>query len=123
MAVFSKTSRQHLDTCHPDLQLLMEEVIKRTDVTILCGHRDEAAQTDAYIHHVSKLQWPKSRHNSYPSEAVDIAPYPIEWSNIERFKQLATIVKECAARLAIDVEWGGDWNTFLDYPHWQLKKK
>ena len=30
------------------------------------------------------------------------------------------VVKQAAAELGIPIEWGGDWRTFKDGPHWQL---
>jgi peptidoglycan L-alanyl-D-glutamate endopeptidase CwlK len=121
MPKFSVISKERLDTCHPDLIRLMNEVIKHTDISILCGHRGEEEQNKAFNEGKSKVRFPFSKHNKTPSLAVDIAPYPIDWSDIQRFKDLAEIVKECAEKLDISVEWGGDWVKFKDYPHWQLK--
>ena len=36
----------------------------------------------------SKLSWLESKHNCEPSRAVDIAPYPIDWDDRERFSHL-----------------------------------
>lgn len=121
MPNFSKTSLDRLRTCHPDLQRLMYAVIEDYDFSVLCGHRTEKEQNKAYKEGKSKLRYPASHHNKLPSLAVDIAPYPIDWDNIERFKALAAIVKDKAEELDIEIEWGGDWRTFKDYPHWQLK--
>ena len=30
-------------------------------------------------------------------------------------------VKKKAKELGIDIEWGGDWTSLKDYPHWQVK--
>jgi peptidoglycan L-alanyl-D-glutamate endopeptidase CwlK len=123
MPKFSVISKERLDTCHPDLIMLMNEVIKHTDISILCGHRGEEEQNKAFNEGKSKVRFPFSKHNKTPSLAVDIAPYNngINWNDIQRFKDLAEIVKECAEKLDISVEWGGDWVKFKDYPHWQLK--
>jgi peptidoglycan L-alanyl-D-glutamate endopeptidase CwlK len=121
MPKFSVISKERLDTCHPDLIRLMNEVIKHTDISILCGHRGEEEQNKAFNDGKSKVRFPFSKHNKTPSLAVDIAPYPIDWNDIQRFKDLAEIVKDAADKLDISVEWGGDWVKFKDYPHWQLK--
>lgn len=124
MANFSPTSLKRLATCQPELQRLFLAVIEEFDCTILCGHRPEREQMMAYDAGTSKLKWPLSRHNSLPSQAIDVAPSPIDWSNIARFGELAAVVKRKAKELGIEVEWGGEiWPTFKDYPHWQLKKK
>lgn len=67
----------------------------------------------------------KSRHipstnKSGMCEAVDIAPYPIDWKDLKRFKMLSEHIKKVARILNIQVAWGGDWKTFKDYPHWEL---
>ena len=121
MPKFSKQSLDRLATCHPDLQRLMHAVIRRVDITILCGHRGETEQNAAFANHTSQLKWPKGKHNKLPSLAVDIAPYPVDWNNVQRFKDVAEIVKQEATDLDIDIEWGGDWHSIVDLPHWQLK--
>ncbi len=108
-------------TCHHDLQRLIREVAKSVEITVICGHREKAAQDHAFAVHASKLQWPHSRHNSLPSEAVDIAPLPVAWDDLPSFKALAVVVKECAARLGVEVQWGGDFPHFQDFDHFQLK--
>ena len=121
MPHFSKTSLDRLSTCHKDLQRLMHEVIKVTDITILCGHRTKEEQEKAYKAGNSKLRYPASKHNKIPSLAVDCAPFPVSWEDIDSFKALAVIVKQKAKELGIEVEHGGDWK-MRDYPHWQIKE-
>jgi peptidoglycan L-alanyl-D-glutamate endopeptidase CwlK len=64
----------------------------------------------------------KSRHLTYPSQAVDIAPYPLDWGNIDRFKEMAAVVFKCAALENVELEWGGNWEKHFDGPHFQLPK-
>lgn len=128
MPTLGKRSLEHFATLHPDLQRVVEEAIKVTDFTVLVGHRGEAEQNAAFAAGKSKLKWPKSAHNTLPSDAVDLAPYPIDWSDRERFCYLAGVVMACAARIGVKLRWGGDWNgngvfsdeTFSDLPHFEL---
>ncbi|MDH5612234.1 MAG: M15 family peptidase [Gammaproteobacteria bacterium] len=85
MPDFGPSSRRKLDTCHPVLQELCQRVVKHHDITILVGHRTETEQTDAFKKGNSTKQWPQSKHNSYPSMAVDVAPYPIPegWGDLK----------------------------------------
>jgi hypothetical protein len=61
--------------------------------------------------------------------AVDVAPYPVDWNDKERFYYFAGFVKGVASSLGISIRWGGDWNsdnnlknqTFFDLPHFELK--
>lgn len=120
---FSKSSLEQRATLHPDLQKVVDEAAKEVNCTILCGHRNQEDQDRAFYERKSKLKWPKSRHNSTPSEAVDLCPFPVNWNDIKAFKELAVKVKEAAENVNVEIEWGGDWVTFKDYPHFQLKKK
>jgi peptidoglycan L-alanyl-D-glutamate endopeptidase CwlK len=100
----------------------MNEVIKRSkvDVSIIDGHRGKERQNEAFKNGFSTLKYPDSKHNSNPSRAVDVAPYPIDWKDIERFEELALIIFEVANEMNVDIEWGGNWKNFPDVPHWQL---
>ena len=139
MFKFSKRSLNNLATVDEKLQLLFNEVIKEFDCTVIHGHRTPEEQFELFkkgrervdgwwtITDKSKVvtnldgKTKKSRHNYLPSKAVDVVPYPLDWNDIDSFKQLASVVKRKALELGIDVEWGGDWKSFKDYPHWQIK--
>lgn len=131
MSSFSHSSLSRLKTCHPDLQRLFTEVVKNYDCAVLCGHRTEAEQNMAFKTGVSKAAWPLSRHNTTPSEAVDVVPYPINWNELRRFYHFAGYVLATAKSLGIELRWGGDWdmdydfndNRFNDLPHFELKPK
>ena len=123
MPHFSKVSLERLRSCAEPLQRVAHAAIKRIDFVVLEGHRDKERQHQAFLDGFSKVDWPDGRHNSMPSEAMDLAPYPIDWGDHKRFKTLAMIVLEEAARMGIELEWGGDWANFPDLPHFQLKRK
>lgn len=131
MPSLSKKSKAILETCHSDIQRVMNEAIKYFDFTVLEGHRGEAAQNAAFAAGKSKLKYPFGKHNNLPSLAVDIAPYPIDWKNRERFIYLAGVVMGIASQMNIKLRWGGDWNgdtevadnKFDDLPHFELLTK
>lgn len=129
MPRFSQTSLARLNTCHPDIVAVCRALIKQYDFCVLCGHRGKAEQNAAFDAGNSRLVYPQSAHNKTPSHAVDIAPYPVDWGNLMRFREmwhrfdaLAKLMKE---RGEIDsaFEWGGDWNGLKDYPHIEIKEK
>jgi len=136
MARFSAESLRQLSTCHPDLQVLFNEVIKHFDCKVLEGHRGQEAQHEAFASVHSKLDWPHGNHNQLPSLAVDVAPFPIEWGNFKRFYWFAGFVLGIAVKLKNDgfmghsVRYGGDWNEnkniddekFRDLVHFELIK-
>lgn len=127
MPTFSDGGRLKLKECDTRLQLVFNELIKSFDCTIICGHRSEADQDKAFAEGRSKLQWPSSKHNSFPSLAVDAAPYPVDFEDVKRFYFFGGYVKGVAAKLGIGIRWGGDWNgdnllkeKFQDLPHFEL---
>jgi peptidoglycan L-alanyl-D-glutamate endopeptidase CwlK len=69
-----KTSRARRDTCDIKLQILCNDVINYTDYSVVTGHRDKLSQNQLYPK-FSKVNWPNSKHNSMPSQAIDVAPY------------------------------------------------
>ena len=121
MPRFSDISLKRLQTCHPDLQRVLRETIKHYDFAILCGFRDEEEQERCFHDGSSKLHWPASRHNSFPSRAVDVAPYPVDWDNTKEFFYLAGMMIGIATGLGVGLTWGGSWKTFVDLPHLELK--
>ena len=128
MPRFSVSSSARLNTCHIDLQRLFNRVVRDFDCTILEGHRGEADQNEYVRAGKSKLPYPHSKHNFEPSFAVDVAPYPIDWNDHERFYFFAGFVKGIAASMDLNIRWGGDWDsdtqvkdqTFMDLPHFEL---
>ena len=128
MPKFSSHSLRRLGQCHPLLQRLMLSVVEETDISIICGFRNEADQNDAYKRGASKLKWPRSKHNKQPSEAVDAVPYPIDWHDELRFREMGRVVKEHWERIPPEerdgwtLSWGGDWKTFKDFPHFEIRK-
>ena len=130
MPRFGKRSRNRLSTCNKDLQLLFNEVIKHVDCSILEGHREENRQNSLYEEGKTKVRYPNGRHNANPSNAVDVVPYPIDWTDRERMTLFAGFVLGIANQMGLNIRWGGDWdqdfevqdNMFDDFPHFELKK-
>lgn len=132
MATFGDKSKQLLATCSPEIQKVMNEVIKMTDFTIIEGTRTLERQTQLFKEGKSKLDGikTKGKHNYSPSLAIDIAPYPIDWNDTKRFFFLAGMVMATAKSMGVNMIWGGDWDsdgdyadqTLMDYPHFQIGK-
>ena len=125
MAAFGKASLERLATLCPELQDALTEAIKHRDFVIVCGHRGEADQNAAVAAGNSKTPWPTSKHNLLPSDAADVAPYPIDWNDRIAFASLAGFIVGIAAAKGIKLRWGGDWDKdgasadekFVDLPH------
>ena len=128
MPSFSQTSKDRLATCDARLQRVFNEVIKHFDCTVLCGHRNKEKQDAAFASGNSKLKWPNGNHNSMPSKAVDVAPFPVDWNDSKRFYYFAGFVMATAKAMGIKLRFGGDWNRdtqlkdnkFNDLVHWEI---
>ena len=130
MPRFGKRSKERLATCDTRLQEVFNEVIKYVDCSILEGHRDKERQNQLYIEGKTKVKYPNGRHNSSPSNAVDVTPYPVDWADRERQTLFAGFVIGIARSMGITLRWGGDWdmdfqvmdNRFDDFPHFEIKE-
>jgi len=132
MPKFSRKSQEILFTCHEYIQVVMRDVVKIIDITIISGKRGEEEQNWLYRNGFSKKMFPNSKHNSEVndtlSEAVDIAPYPVDWEDKEKFYYVAGHVMAVADGRSVALRWGGDWDmdddlhdqTFMDLGHFEI---
>lgn len=122
MPNFGKKSLERLETCDVKIQQVMHEAIKQYDFSVLEGHRVKDKQEEYFKSGASKVKFPNSKHNKYPSLAVDIIPYPVDWENLQRFQELALVIKEACKTVGVsNLHWGYDmWK--WDLPHWELSK-
>jgi len=126
MPSFSEYSLRNLETCDALLVALFTEVIKHYDCRVLEGFRSETLQLSLYESGATRVKFGK--HNYYPSQAADVAPYPIRWNDTERFYMFGGYVLGCADQMGIGIRWGGDWDgdtqvqdqNFMDLVHFEL---
>jgi peptidoglycan L-alanyl-D-glutamate endopeptidase CwlK len=113
-------SIKNLSGVHQDLVDVVQRAIEITkqDFTVIEGMRDINRQRQLVKSGASTTM--NSRHLT--GHAVDIAPWPISWE-WEDFYPIEEAMKLAADELGIDLEWGGDWKSFKDGPHWQLSRK
>ena len=121
--VLGPRSLQRLHGVHPDLVQVVTRAIKISpiDFTVLEGVRTLARQKELVAAGASKTL--NSRH--LDGHAVDITPVvdgEVRW-DWPLYKKLAPVIKQAAKELKVPIEWGGDWLTFKDGPHWQLPFK
>jgi len=119
--VLSKKSKDLLYTCHEDLISVVELAIRISpiDFSVICGARDEYAQNLAFAGGNSSVRYPYSKHNKVPSDAFDLAPYPIDWENEDGFCILGGVILTAAKILRIELVWGQKWEKLRDLGHFQ----
>ncbi len=128
MPTLGRGSLENLSLVDIRLQDVVSEAIKTMDFSVLEGHRGYERQEEMYRTGLSTVKWPNSKHNALPSLAVDLAPYPIDWNDTERFVLLAGVMFTIAKQKGVELRWGGDWDqdgsmmdeTFRDYVHFEL---
>jgi len=116
-------SKERLKGVHPDLVRVVERAIQLTEVdfSVIEGLRTAARQQQLVKSGASKTM--RSRHLT--GHAVDLAAVidgEVRW-DWPLYAKIAKAVKQAAAEVKVPIEWGGDWRTFKDGPHWQLPWK
>jgi len=127
-------SKNNLKGVHPDLVKVVEKAIGLTtqDFTVIEGVRTTKRQQELYAQGrtapgsiVTNVDGVKKKSNHQVKadrygHAVDIVPYPVDWDSISKFDNIAVAMKLAACELGVDIVWGGDWENFKDYPHFEL---
>lgn len=114
MRSWGHRSREVYDELDYRLQRVCNRILLEVaDVSLLCGHRPELEQNQAFKDGTSELQWPEGNHNSFPALAVDLQPYPRPTSKKKLWASLAYIAGaaiQIAKEEGVTLRWGGDWN-------------
>lgn len=150
MNYLGKRSRERLIGVHPDLVRVVEQAIRisEVDFTVIDGVRTIEQQIELYAKGRTTGQlWEVGIRDveAKPNEkivtwtlnslhmrnartgfghAVDLAPFiagKISWE-WKYFPIMAKAMKIAAKELDVPVEWGGDWVSRPDGPHFQLPK-
>lgn len=121
MYKLSQKSLDRLSGVHQDLVDVVKRAIEITEVdfTVLEGVRSIARQEQLVKAGASQTM--KSRHIT--GHAVDLGAYvggSVRW-DWPLYNKIAIAMKAAAIELQIAIEWGGDWKSFKDGPHFQLR--
>lgn len=144
-------SLQRLEGVHPDLVRVIKRAAMlatpEQDFTVLEGVRSRDAMAANYGKgrtaaqclakgvpaacaqpSLAKVTWLndpyKSNHGVHADgfgHAVDLAPFPIDWKDLKRFKAMGALLKSAAQQEGVAVVYGGDWAQ-ADWPHIELVK-
>jgi peptidoglycan L-alanyl-D-glutamate endopeptidase CwlK len=112
--------RKRLEGVHPDLVRVVERAsMGRVRFIVTEGLRTMERQ--AQLAREGRSQTMRSRHLT--GHAVDLAVLDdhgkARW-DATAYRTLAAEMKAAAATEGVPVEWGGDWRSFFDGPHFQL---
>ena len=125
-------SKHRMKKLHPDMKRVMYRAIEISpiDMTVLeVGRTQERQQTllkkgrSRTLNSRHLLKVPKNAPElGKVSHAIDVAPFQrgkVVW-DWQPYYIIAKAIKQAAAELEVPIEWGGDWKSIKDGPHWQL---
>lgn len=119
----SRRSLARMEGVHPDLVRVVRRAIKLTEVdfVVLEGLRTLARQKRLKAAGASTTL--RSRHLT--GHAVDLGAWvggEVRW-DWPLYYKIAKAMKKAGKLEGVPLEWGGDWKSFKDGPHWQLPWK
>jgi peptidoglycan L-alanyl-D-glutamate endopeptidase CwlK len=119
MFKLSKRSLDRLLGVQPDLVRVVKRAIEITpvDFVVLEGLRTKERQAQLVASGASKTL--NSRHLT--GHAVDLGAWvgEVRW-DWPLYHKIAAAMQRAATELGVDIEWGGDWKSFPDGPHFQI---
>ena len=124
MPRFGQASQRRLKGINTKLVNVLNQAIKHFDFIVIEGKRSLETQKEYVAKGASKTL--ESKH--LDGMAVDIAPYPIDYDDTERFVYLGGFILGVASQLGIKLRWGLDWDmdtytkdtNFRDLGHFEL---
>lgn len=117
---FSVKSIGKLSGVHQDLQRVMLEAITNSPLDFGISQGLRTLEEQKALFDSGKSQTMRSRHLT--GHAVDIVIFVDGKANwdFDKYRLVADHIKSTAEKLGIKIEWGGDWTSFKDGPHFQL---
>lgn len=122
-ATLNSRSETNLRGVHADLVKVVRRAAEISPVafTVIEGLRTVERQKQLVAQGASKTM--RSRHLT--GHAVDLAPHrpdgqiAFDWP---LYYKIAPAMKQAAEELGVPLDWGGDWRTFKDGPHFELRR-
>lgn len=117
---FSQRSENNMKGVNADLVKIVRRALQLSPVDFGITEGLRTVERQRQLVATGKSQTMNSRHIT--GHAVDVFAYPTSAGSWEwkYYEQIATAFKQAAKELNIPVEWGGDWKTLKDGPHFQL---
>lgn len=116
-------SLSRLEGVHPDLVRVVKRAIQICECDFMVVEGLRTLERQRHLVNTGKSKTLNSRHLT--GHAVDLCAWvdnDLEWGAPEH-DQVAKAMKAAAAELGVEIQWGGDWTSFVDTPHYQLSWK
>lgn len=118
---FGQASRDNLVGVHPDLVLTVSRALlySEVDFKITEGIRDYHRQKQLVAEGKSRTM--RSQH--LYGKAIDVMAVGVSdaW-DMAHYAKIADAMKKAADEIGVDIQWGGDWVSFKDGPHFELAR-
>lgn len=141
MREWDKTSLERMKGLHPDLRKGLDVALQKTPFPFRVIEGPRTLERQRQLVRIGASKTLNSRHipkvpkggGAPVSHAFDAVPLvdldrdgKIETSEMfdwPLYHKMAPFIKQAFAEVGVPIEWGGDWRTFKDGPHWQLPRK
>ena len=126
---FSKSSSNRLLGVDPEIFKVARLAIQITKIDfgipLHGGLRTQAEQYELYTAGLSKCDGYEKISSHQTGEALDVYAYVDGKASWDKYHlaMVATAMLQSASELGVKLEWGGLWVSFIDMPHYQLKKE
>jgi peptidoglycan L-alanyl-D-glutamate endopeptidase CwlK len=133
----SRASEAKLEKVHPDLVRVVKRAIEITETAFTITEGLRTMETQKKYEAKGVRETMKSMHLEQPdgfSHAVDLYPsvngklvvdWKVDWLTKDEcakaWADVPNAMKQAAQELGVAIEWGGDWKSYKDGPHYQLK--
>lgn len=121
--MLNSRSLKSLIGVHPDLEKVVRKADELTELEFIITEGVRTVERQKMLVAKGLSQTMRSRHLT--GHAVDFAPLiegEVTWKT-PAFLPIIRAFKEAAIALHVEIECGGDWKSFKDYPHVQLSWK
>jgi peptidoglycan L-alanyl-D-glutamate endopeptidase CwlK len=127
-AKFNAESLRVVQGLHPDLLKVVARAseISSTAFQVVPGNggmRSERMQRKLKAKGASRAVL--GRHTI--GHAIDLVPVDaqgrVDFSDLDGFDRIMTAMKQAAEELSIPIEWGGNWKSLVDKPHFELNRR
>lgn len=113
-------SEKNLVGVHPDLVRVVRKAAEQDALPFIVTEGLRTPERQAQLVAAGASQTTKSRHLT--GHAVDLAALvgtEVRW-DWPLYAKLAEVMKAAAVQEKVALEWGGDWKSLRDGPHFQL---
>lgn len=120
---FGETSQKRMRGLHPDLLQVVHRALQLTSVDFMVVEGLRSLPRQRKLVAEGKSRTLNSRHLT--GHAIDLCAWldgELKWGR-PYSSDVADAMKRAADELNVELDWGGDWQSFQDTPHFQLSWK